>query len=216
MQFSAKSGNPTKARTHCIVTGVYGDNELSDIAKLLDKASNRSLSKILKRGDMTGKVGQTLLLHDVAGVTASRVLVVGLGKRESLDGAKFKLIVQSAINKLKDTNSSDALLCLSEVQVNDKDIHWQARKIVELTGHATYQFTEMKGKKPPSPSLQAVAIFVLHKSSREAVNAAIDIGAAVSAGVTAARDLANLPGNICTPTYMADESLKLANSFAVE
>lgn len=213
MQFSARSGNPEKARTHCIVTGVYSDNELSDIAKLLDKASNRSLSKILKRGDMNGKVGQTLLLHDVAGVMANRVLVVGLGKRESLDSAKFKLIVQSAINKLKDTNSSDALLCLSEVQVKDKDIHWQARKIVELTDHTIYQFTEMKSKKPPAQSLKAVTIFILDKKSREVVNAAIDIGVAVSAGVTAARNLANLPGNICTPTYMAEESLKLAKKY---
>ena len=80
MEFSIKSGHPPKASCDCIVVGVFDSRQLSAPAQELDKAAGRRLDGILRRGDMEGKSGSTLLVHGTPGIAAERVLLVGLGK----------------------------------------------------------------------------------------------------------------------------------------
>ena len=77
MEFSIKSGSPEKQRTGCLVVGVYEGRKLAASAQALDAASGRYLSAILRRGDLEGALGRTLLLHNVPQVPAERVLLVG-------------------------------------------------------------------------------------------------------------------------------------------
>ena len=84
MEFSTKSGSPEKRATPCIAVGVYAAHKLSASAGSLDRASRGSLREILRRGDMEGKLGATLLLYRVPGVAAERVLLVGLGTEADL------------------------------------------------------------------------------------------------------------------------------------
>ena len=81
MQFTSRSVNPVKAKHQCLIVGLYENSELSATASLLDQASKGHLQRILKRGDISGKAGETLVLHDVPNITAQRVLLVGLGIR---------------------------------------------------------------------------------------------------------------------------------------
>ena len=101
MEYSTKAGNPAKTRTQCIIAGIYENNKLSATATVLDKASEGHIRKILKRGDITGKTGQTLLLHDVPNVSSPRVLLIGLGKQGATDAARFSSFGKSAIAQLK-------------------------------------------------------------------------------------------------------------------
>ena len=80
MEFSIKSGAPQTGASGCVVVGVFETRKLSAAAAALDRASNGYLSEIIRRGDMEGKLGATLLLHNVPGVAADRVLLVGLGR----------------------------------------------------------------------------------------------------------------------------------------
>ena len=65
MEFSIKSGSPEKQRSACVVVGVFEPRKLSLPGELLDSASKNHLSDIIRRGDMEGKAGTTLLLHYV-------------------------------------------------------------------------------------------------------------------------------------------------------
>ena len=89
MEYGTKAGNPAKTRTQCIVVGVFENNKLSATAALVDKASKGHIRKILKRGDISGKTNQTLLLHDIPNVNSPRVLLVGLGNEDTTDAARF-------------------------------------------------------------------------------------------------------------------------------
>ncbi len=80
MEFGIKSGQPQKQRSACLVVGVFEGKRLSQTAEELDKASEGHLTAVLKRGDLEGKFGQMLLLYQVPGVLAERVLLVGCGK----------------------------------------------------------------------------------------------------------------------------------------
>ncbi|MDG1232831.1 MAG: leucyl aminopeptidase [Pseudomonadales bacterium] len=215
MKYGTRTGNPAKARTQCAIVGVYENGQLSPSAKVLDKASKGYLRKILKRDDISGKTNQTLLLHDVPNVGATRVLLVGLGNEKSMSSAKYADIARTVIGKMKATSSRTNLCCLLEVDVPGRSIEWKTQKIVESFEAGLYSFTEMKGKPPVNTdSIESVDLLLDNKSELETVLSAIAMGSALTAGISSAKTLGNLPGNICTPTYLANQAKQLAKDYS--
>ncbi|MBO6565272.1 MAG: leucyl aminopeptidase [Pseudomonadales bacterium] len=215
MKYGTRMGNAAKARTQCIVVGVYDDAQLTDTAKALDKESGGYLKKVLRRGDISGKANQMMVLHDVPNVNATRVLLVGLGKADALNGAKFAGIARNVITRLKTISVKNALNCLLEADVADQDLGWKVRRTIEAFDAGVYRFTEMKGKPPENgETLETVELFVADKSDQDVVDDAITISSALCAGINKAKDLGNLPGNVCTPTYLADQAKQLAKEYS--
>src|SRR3989442_4670140 len=97
MEFTIKSGSPEKQRSACVVVGVCDNRKPSLSAELIDRASNGYVSEIIRRGDMEGKLGSTLLLHNVRGTLADRVLLVGLGKEREFRDKEFLSAVKAAV-----------------------------------------------------------------------------------------------------------------------
>ena len=110
MKFSIKSGSPEKARGACVVVGIFENCKLSAAAESIDVASKKYLSKLMQQGDMDGKAGTTLLLHSVAGVQATRVLLVGLGNENSFAEAQYRTAIATAVKQLNSQGGQDAAL----------------------------------------------------------------------------------------------------------
>ncbi|MBT3834016.1 MAG: leucyl aminopeptidase [Gammaproteobacteria bacterium] len=215
MKYGTRTGNPAKARTQCAIVGVYENGQLSPSARVLDKASKGYLRKILKRDDISGKTNQTLLLHDVPNVGATRVLLVGLGNEKSMSSAKYADIARTVIGKIKATSSRTNLCCLLEVDVPGRSIEWKTQKIIESFEAGLYSFTKMKGKPPvKTDPIESVDLLLDDKSELETVLSAIAVGNALTAGISSAKTLGNLPGNICTPTYLANQAKQLAKDYS--
>src|SRR4051812_27885841 len=121
MEFSIKGGSPEKQRTGCLVVGVFDSRKLSPSAQAVDSASRRRVSELLKRGDLDGKLGQTLILHNVSGVAADRVLLVGLGKERELAESSFRAALAFAVKALRSTGAAEATFCLAEVGVKRRE-----------------------------------------------------------------------------------------------
>jgi len=213
MNFTIKSGNPEKQRTACVVVGIFESHRLSSAATAIDKVSKKYLSNILKHGDMDGKIGQSLLLHNVPGTSSSRLLLVGCGKEKKLDGSHYRQIVASAVNKLKLTGATETVSYLSELSVKDRDDYWKLRQFVEISQSVTYEFLQLKSKNKKSKNkLKKLVLMVSDRKDVATGERAIKDGIAIANGVALARDLANLPPNICTPTYLAEQAKKLGKS----
>ncbi len=211
MEFKSKTGHPAKVSSQCIVVGVYAKKQLSDSAKLLDKASKGYISKIVKSGDVSGNTGTSLLLHEVPGIAAKRVLLIGCGKQGALELKDFKTIASTTVNAIKATSAKDALYCLLEIDIKGINTHRKVRLLAENTGHGLYRFDEMRGKKPEDKTvLNRVDLLAGNKTELKAVNAALSESMAINQGVTLARNLGDMPSNICTPTYMANQARKLS------
>ncbi len=131
MEFGVKSGSPEKQRSACIVVGVFEPRRLSAVAEQLDRVSDGYISSLLRRGDLEGKSGQMLLLHQVPGVLSERVLLVGCGKERELDERQFKQIIQKTISTLNETGSMEAVCFLTELHVKGRDAYWKVRQAVE-------------------------------------------------------------------------------------
>ncbi|CAG0929731.1 MAG: Cytosol aminopeptidase [Rhodocyclaceae bacterium] len=210
MEFSIKSLTPDKAKCDCIVVGVFDSRRLSAPALKLDKAADGHLADILRRGDMEGKSGSTLLVHGTPGIAAGRVLLVGLGKEAEFGEKAYRDAVAASVRALKDTGSKSVVITLSELPVAKRDPAWQARQAALGVHETLYRSDQLKSKKDNGkPSLSAITLTVADKGVKSAADA-LDQGVAIARGMDLTRELGNLPANICTPTYLAQQAQKLA------
>jgi leucyl aminopeptidase len=214
MEFSVKSGSPEKQRSACVVVGVFEPRRLSAAAETLDEATNGYLSSLLRRGDMEGKIGQTLLLHNVSDTLAERILLVGCGKERELGDSQYYKIIAKAATKLNETGAMEGTCYLSELNVKGRDTHWKVRRGVEITNDALYRFDHLKSKKDDTRRPLRKFIFSVPKrSDLSDGERATREGIAISLGAKMAKDLGNLPGNICTPSYLAQQAKNLAKDY---
>jgi len=214
MEFNIKNGDAHRQRSACIVVGIHEARRLSNAAQQLDTASKGYITDLLKRGDLDGKVGQTLLLHNVPQVLAERVLLVGCGRERELHDAQYLKIVTTATKALDEINVTEALSYLAELHVVGRELPWCVRQTVEATRDTLYRFDQLKSKKDtPRRALKKFNIGLVDRKAVAAAQNAVHAGVAIANGVELAKNLGNLPGNICTPTYLAEQAVALGKEF---
>jgi leucyl aminopeptidase len=218
VEFSIKSGNPEKQRSSTVVVGVFESRVLSPAAISIDKATKNHLSKLLKNGDLDGKAGTTLLLHGVPGVLAERVLLINLGKEKEFGDKEFRSAIAKTVATLNDIGGGDATLYLTELAVGStlnsvtslRDATWRARQALLAATDTLYRFDQLKSKQDSSRSALKKLSFSFAAADVVAAEAALQQGEAIAAGQQLMKDLANLPANYCTPSYLADQARILA------
>lgn len=219
MEFSIKNTQPEKQRAACIVVGVFESRQLSASGRELDSASQGYLSKILATGDMNGRVGSTLLLHHVPHLGSERVLLVGLGKAEEFNAKAFLTSINAALTSLNATGAASAALYLLNEVVEGRDIAWKVEQTVLAAYAQRFQPGKLKSKKDESKNsgnvLKKLVLNIAPAYTKTAETALVQ-GKAIAAGVELAKDLGNLPGNICTPAYLAQQAQDLAKAFPLK
>ena len=214
MEFTIKSGSPEKQRSACVVVGVFDNRKLSLSAELIDRASNGYIGEIIRRGDMEGKLGSTLLLHNVRGTLADRVLLVGLGKERDFRDREFRTAIRAAVKLLNETGSYEAVLYLTEEKVKRREVVWRVEHAVVVAMEAVYRFEQMKSQPTEvRRPLRKLTLSVPQRSDLAAGEKAAAQGLAIAHGMDLARDLGNLPGNVCTPAYLAERATQLSAEF---
>jgi len=211
MEFSIKSGSPEKQRSACIVVGVFEPRKLTAPAELLDTASKGYLSDIIRRGDMEGKSGRTLLLHNVPGLLGDRVLLVGLGREKDFREREYREAVRAAVKTLDETGAFDGSIYLTEVPVRKRDVAWRIRQAAITALDTVYRFDAMKSKKEEvRRPVRKLTLMVERRNELARAETAAREGEAIGQGMALAKDLGNLPGNVCTPTYLAERAREMA------
>jgi leucyl aminopeptidase len=210
VEFSIKSGSPEKQRSACVVVGVFEPRKLSVPGEILNLASDNYISDLLRRGDMEGKSGSTLLLHNVPGTLCDRVLLVGLGKEKDFREKEFRDAIATTVRILNETGAFDACLTLTELPVKKRDMSWRIRQTALMVFEALYRFDRFKSKKDEvRRPLRKLTLSVESRTDLAGAEQALSQGIAIAAGMNLAKDLGNLPGNVCTPTYLAEQALEL-------
>ncbi|MGF1613791.1 MAG: leucyl aminopeptidase [Gammaproteobacteria bacterium] len=211
MDFTFTTAGVDTHRTACVVVGVPQDAPLPPSAAHIDSLSQGTLSKLIKSGDVLGTLGKTQLLHGIPGVPAERILVVGCGTEADLDEGGYAKVLTAATAALRQTGARDTTFYLTELHVAGRDLRWQVRHIVQKTCEATYQFDQLKTDRADKkkPKLRKVMLWLPPEADREHAQRAMQEGMAIANGMALAKDLGNLPPNICTPRYLADAARAL-------
>jgi leucyl aminopeptidase len=210
MNFTTKTGDLVRLRTDCLVVAVYKNNRLSRPAEAVDAASGGHLRRLLQRGDMDGDAEQSLMLNEVPGVGSQRVLLVGCGAKREFNLAAYRKATATALAALAGHRVREALWALHDPAPSDANPYRTLRDTVLTAMDRGYRFDQMKSDpKPPKRPLTRLGLWVAEKGGRGAANRALEHGQAIGQGVALAKDLGNLPGNVCTPAYLAEQALAL-------
>ena len=211
MEFLVKSVSPQTLKTATLVLAVGEGRKLGTVAQAVDTASGGAIAALLKRGDLAGKVGQTLLLQALPNLKAERVLLVGAGKERELSDRQYRKLVSSVLASLKSLGGGDAVLALGDLAVKGRDAHGKARLLVETLADGLYVFDRFKSQKADAPKLKKITLLA-DKADAPAVEQGARQAQAIANGMALTRDLGNLPPNLCHPSFLADEAKALAKA----
>jgi leucyl aminopeptidase len=217
MEYTVKSGDPEKQRSGCVVIGLFEGRKLAPAGKRLDEAAQGALAAFLRRGDIDGKSGQSLMLHNPPNLLCERLLFIGCGREKEFHEGRYRDAATLAARTLASAGASEAVSYLTELEVKGRDIAWNLRHAVECTEAALYKFDRMKSRKSEKKQSWRKLVLTVGKRSELAIGeTAVHQGLAISAGMNLARDLGNLPGNVCTPSYLADQARELEHQYGVK
>jgi leucyl aminopeptidase len=214
MDYQVKTGDPTRQAGACLVVGVHAERRFGAIAQAVDEAAKGALARQLARAGFDGTVGKTLMLNELSGVAAPRLLAVGLGDAGKLDAKALRKALGAAGRALATGSVADALVTLTAERTS-LPARTAARDLVTAFEDAAYRFDQLKSKPtPPKVPLARVGLLAADRGAANALRRGIAEGEAIAAGTRLAKDLGNLPGNVCTPAYLAAQARKVAKGRA--
>ena len=209
MEFGVGTKGLATLAVDCLVLGVFEEAQLGAQGGSVDAASGGRLRKLLARGDFSGRAGETLLLTDLPGISATYVLLTGMGPAKQLQRRSWRKAWSSAASALLRTRIASCAVALDRPEVKELDDYYLGRAVAELVGATVYRINDLKtARKPPPPALKKVLAGPVRRAA--AAERGLAHGDAVAAAQRVQRDLANLPGNICTPSYLAEQARALA------
>lgn len=209
LEFTLNQSAPVSTQTDCVVVGAFADNSLSPAAQAIDEASGGRLTALAERGDLSGKTGASQMLLDLPGVTAPRVLVIGLGNKDKFGVPQYLKAIGDAARALKSGPVKSALMTLGELEVAGRDQAWNIRSAMIAADHACYRYVATLGANSKKREASGLQELVIQGSD----TSALAQGTAIAAGVRFARELGNLPPNICNPVYLAEQAQEFTARF---
>ncbi len=206
MDFSLTDQSPERIDTPCLVIAVPAEGPRSGAAGILDEAMDGALQKLCASGDIDTGYRRTTLIHQPAGIAAQRLLVVGCGELGRLDRVRFDGLCMAAGQFLRKHAVTEACVSLHQLEVEDLDEPWRVRHAAVALDRANYVYTATKPPEDDAPHPLTAAVF----AGGAELQPALDEARAIAAGYRRARELGNLPANICNPAYLAQQAQALA------
>jgi len=209
MLLKLDNNQPAGIETECLVIGITEGGPLSPATKAVDEASGGAISRMLESGDIETGLGKTSFLPGLPGLAAQRVLAAGFGKQEKLDLARFDRGCLAAGKALRDHPLTNCHVCIHDVEVGEIEIARRLKQAALAIHRANYLYTATKTLKDDAP----VPVQTASLQGGEDLQAAISQADAFATGFEQAKDLGDLPPNICNPAYLASEALSIAGQY---
>ena len=207
MEYTFTQEAPEKFATDCLIVGIHENGLLSQAATAIDQLLDGEIASIVQRGDIEGKPGQTLPLLRPVG-QAQRVVLVGMGVQGECKAAQFKESVARAAQVAADLHVKNFGCFLPEIAIKDRSPAWGLEQAIVATEDALYRFDRLK-TRTPKRLMPHGCTFAAPQLPQADAKQALAAGQALSRAISFAKDLANLPGNMCTPSYLADQAQAL-------
>lgn len=211
MDYSIETAPIETLPCDCIIIGVYQDRQLIPSGTALSDNIQEVITKVISRGDTSGKLAETVLINVIPDSRIERVLLVGLGENKPLSPKNFRKALSAAANSLKKPYIKSIACGLAGIAVEGCNLQWNVRQIVEVFNDAVYQFTALKSDKETESKLQKVTI-TSPESGLASAQLGLVQGLAIAEGVGFTKALADLPGNVCTPAYLAEQAVELGKN----
>lgn len=197
MKYSSKTGNPIDIRTDCLVVTTKRARSLAKslkISEFVEHAIEQSQSKV------------------IALPIPSRIKnLIIVPSEDKLDEVQFKKHVNQTAALLRTMPIRDAVWCLNDINVVNRDNYWKTRSALVCLSSNLYWYDKHKSKRGNNKRISRIAVFT-DRRSRSSVARAVHHGQALDGGLNIARDLGNEPANVCNPPFLVREVRKLSRN----
>ncbi len=214
MEFSTQTtASLHQIKTAALAVGIFTDGILSAAADIIDRASNGAVRETLK-SEFSAKAGTHLVLRNLPGITATRVILIGLGPQDRYNAATHASAEFTFAHYCVQANLVEGVSALASIDCTDTHVRNRAQAAAIAVGRATYHYDATFGKRDrnPAPRLKKFAVSISRNQASHAQQG-LKNGAAIAHGMNLTRELGDLPANICTPTHLGGIAKKLAKEF---
>ena len=208
MQIQAIATSLTDHETDALIVYLMQDvTDLAGAVKQVDDTLDKALSEQIDTGDFTGEAGQTTVLYTRGALPATRVIVVGLGEPDQITNDHIRQAIAHGVLRARQLNATQVATVTPAIAGLDLSITDTAQLLSEGALLALYQYHGQKSSDAPDDQPQQLDILT---TDADATQRGIAVGIAFANGTSLARDLVNLPPNVCTPDYMAKQAAAMA------
>ena len=216
MDIKALIEDVTRVKTDAIMVNVFdGVEHLGSSTAAIDKALDGAISQLISQGEIKGKLGEATIIHSMGKLPAARVTVIGLGKKEELTLDKVRGAVAEACRLLRQKGVGSIATIPHGVGVVDIGLESVAQAITEGTLLGLYVFRKHMTKESEHGEVKRLLIVSNDKSALPRLEQGINRGKVVAEAANLARDMVNEPANYMTPTHMAEEARRLADTYGL-
>lgn len=208
------SSLPAKTENGCQLLFLFNDGKLTGSSKKINSASNGLVKRLFASKDFTGQISETLVMHEIPGSSAQRLLLIGMGDRKNFTANTWHLACAAGAAHL---HQLPAKLVIADALVAAKDKHLDpavmAETLVREIIRAGYRFNLHPLRKPSTPLPLQRIILVTGRHTKSATQKGAINGRATAYGMAKTRDLGNLAPNICTPAYLAKTAVEMDKQY---
>ena len=213
MKISVKTTAAEALSVNCLVVGVGKGRRLVNRFSNLNLAVSSELARIIEPLRFSSNVGESVYLHSINGLAANSVLLVGLGRNIKLSETDWGKVLRTIISALRSAEASTVGWTLTSIPVRGHDTHQILSQCITAIGHVAYRFEDMKtaSTRSEQPTIEQL-IITSDAATYQAAMTTVREAQALLKGLTLAKDLANLPANVCTPSYLAEQTRTIATA----
>lgn len=213
MQLRYVDANPAAYETPLLGIAVFQGTEApTESLAALDERLRGLIARALESGDMKGRKDTDLLLY-ASGDGPERVLLLGAGKEEDVTAERVRRMAGRLVRAAERLGLERASLALAGLEGLDPETAAQAA--AEGSALAAWRFTELKAPSEDAPKIPVRAVDLVGSGHDDAFGRGTMAGAAIARGENLARTLQSRPGNVATPTHLAEESVRIAGSLGM-
>ncbi|MDE0309616.1 MAG: leucyl aminopeptidase [Acidiferrobacterales bacterium] len=216
VKFTSKSVDASECASGYLVVGIYDNKDFTTSARQLNDKTKGAISALLENGDLAEKPGSCALIPLVRGIKSKRVIIVRLGARKDFSAKQFNLAMNGVATLLTGLTADSVCIFISDMDIEDRDLSWMSRRVVEVSSQKLYRFDQLKKESKKRRKAWRIQISTEESTGLSLIRTGVRVGKAISEGVSLAKDLGNLPGNICTPSYLAEKAQEIGTNAALE
>ncbi|AAO27053.1 cytosol aminopeptidase [Buchnera aphidicola str. Bp (Baizongia pistaciae)] len=205
-----------KKYSDCLVFGIFDDLQLCESVKVIDSGSDGYVSRLIKDNEISGQINESLLLHSIPNFQKLKILFLGCGKKERFNINLYQKLFKTSINIIKKLSVKALIYFVTDFHIKNINTYWKIRHAVSEIQDNLYSFKNFKtsnNKNKFKISLEDIYFYLSDHDEINSGNNAIQHGYAISKGKKIARDLSNMPPNICNSSYLADQAMKLSQYY---
>lgn len=210
IDIEVKAGSAHKQRDDAVVLPLLKGRKLTESGQELQAATDKAVSGYLRKFDQQGEFGEIGTLYEIKGTFTQRVVFLGVGEEKKLTLQSLRRLSGKVARHLEKSGARDISLYLPELNVKGASVADKVQAVAEGVWLGLYSFQHHKSDvKENKRALRSATIMVSSRKHLEEADAAVKAARAIALGTNFARDLANEPGNVCTPEYLGEQAAAL-------